>query len=169
MYAEGRGVPQDNQEALKWCRLSAEQGNAVAQFFLGEMYAECRGVPYDHQEAVNWYRLSAEQGNADAQYNLGLMYYVGHPGVLKDNQEAVKWYRLSADQGHTVAQYNLGWMYAIGSGVPRDVVRAYAWLNVSAAAGDEEADEARDVERSFMIADQVARAQRLSATLVRQE
>ena len=31
MYKEGKGVPQDHTEAIKWYRLSAEQGYADAQ------------------------------------------------------------------------------------------------------------------------------------------
>jgi TPR repeat protein len=37
MYADGRGVPQDHAEAVRWYRLAAEQGNAFAQFRLGVM------------------------------------------------------------------------------------------------------------------------------------
>ena len=64
MYANGRGVPQDHQEAVKWYRLAAEQGNADAQNSLGLRYFIGSGVPQDHQEAVKWYRLAAEQGHA---------------------------------------------------------------------------------------------------------
>ena len=34
MYHEGQGVPQDYKEAIKYFRLSAEQGNADAQMVL---------------------------------------------------------------------------------------------------------------------------------------
>ena len=70
--SKGQGVPQDDKEAVKWYRLSAEQGYAEAQFNLGFMYDNGEGVPQDYKEAVKWYRLSAEQGNALGQYNLGL-------------------------------------------------------------------------------------------------
>ena len=43
MYTEGRGVPQDDAEAIAWYRRAAEQGNADAQFNLGWMYANGRG------------------------------------------------------------------------------------------------------------------------------
>ena len=64
-------------EAIRWYRLSAEQGDASAQFNLGNMYANGEGVPQDDAEAVRWYRLAAEQGNAGAQLNLGNMYANG--------------------------------------------------------------------------------------------
>ena len=34
-YANGRGVPQDDVQAVKWYRLAADQGNASAQYNLG--------------------------------------------------------------------------------------------------------------------------------------
>jgi len=39
LYAVGRGVPQDDAEAVRWYRLAAEQGDADAQNNLGFMYA----------------------------------------------------------------------------------------------------------------------------------
>ena len=72
MHSKGLGVPQDYKEAVKWYRLSAEQGVAQAQYKLGWMYSNGLGVPQDYKEAVKWYRLSAEQGDAQAQYNLGV-------------------------------------------------------------------------------------------------
>ena len=71
MYANGRGVIQDDKEAVKWFRLAAEQGVAEAQYNLGIMYDNGEGVIQDDKEAVKWWRLAAEQGNAKAQYNLG--------------------------------------------------------------------------------------------------
>ena len=44
MYANGRGVPQDYAEAVKWYRLAADQGDAEAQHNLGVMYASGEGV-----------------------------------------------------------------------------------------------------------------------------
>jgi len=35
IYSKGQGVPQDYKEAVKWYRLSAEQGVAQAQYNLG--------------------------------------------------------------------------------------------------------------------------------------
>ena len=62
MYANGRGVLQDDFEAVHWYRRAADQGLAGAQFNLGVMYANGRGVPQDDAEAARWYRLAAEQG-----------------------------------------------------------------------------------------------------------
>ncbi len=95
MYLEGRGVPQNYAEAVKWYRLAADQGLAMAQIDLGAMYLNGRGVPQDLPEAAKWYRLAAEQGYADAQFALGVFYEDGI-GVPKDVILALMWYSLAA-------------------------------------------------------------------------
>ena len=98
MYSEGQGVPQDDKTAVKWYTLSAEQGDADAQYNLGFMYRNGKGVPQDYKTAVKWYTLSAEQGIADAQNNLGAMYYQGL-GVIQDLVYAHMWVNISASNG----------------------------------------------------------------------
>ena len=57
----------DMEEAVKWYRKAAEQGNATAQTFLGGCYANGRGVSEDMAEAVKWWRRAAGQGHAQAK------------------------------------------------------------------------------------------------------
>ena len=71
-------IPEDDEEAVKWFRLAAEQGNAHAQNNLGEIYRDGTGVPQDDTEAMKWYRLAADQGLAQAQYDLGMYYSNGN-------------------------------------------------------------------------------------------
>jgi TPR repeat protein len=97
--------------AVAACRRLADQGNAFAQFDLGNVYNAGRGVPHDFVEAASWYRKAANQGYAKAQYSLGLMYSHGW-GVAPDNSEAAKWFRKAADQGDTDAQARIRNMHA---------------------------------------------------------
>ena len=98
MYALGRGVPQDDAEAVKWYRKAADQGDAIAQHNLGVMYSDGLGVPQDYAEAVKWYREAADQGEAAAQVNLGVMYAIGQ-GMPQDPVQAHMWFNLAASQG----------------------------------------------------------------------
>ena len=107
MYDHGQGVRQDHDEAVRWYRKAAEQGQAGAQSNPGVMYASGRGLRQDHAEAVRLYRKAAEQGHAGAQYNLGVMYASGQ-GVKQDHAEAVRWYRKAAEQGIVYAVFALG-------------------------------------------------------------
>lgn len=67
MYAAGRGVSQNDAEAVRWYRKAADQGNAFAQSNLGVMYVDGRGISQSDAEAVRWFRKAAEQGNAEAR------------------------------------------------------------------------------------------------------
>ena len=95
MYMSGQGVPQDFIVAMKWYRVAADQGFAVARLNLGAMYVKGLGVPQDLAEATKWYRLAADQGCADAQLALGAFYEDGQ-GVPKDYVRAYMWFNLAA-------------------------------------------------------------------------
>jgi hypothetical protein len=70
MYAEGRGVPQDDAEAVRWYRKAAEQGSAAGQFHLGVAYRMGCGVPKNDAHAVHWYHISAKKGYPKARDEL---------------------------------------------------------------------------------------------------
>jgi TPR repeat protein len=95
IYAEGKGVPPDYHEAVKWYRLAAAQGYAPAQASLGLAHEKGQGVPQDYHEGVRWYRLAAAQGNQSAQIRLGVMYANG-TGVRQDSVRAYAWFALAA-------------------------------------------------------------------------
>jgi hypothetical protein len=59
---------------IREVRWRADQGNAEAQFQLGDAYAHGKGVVRDDAEAVRWYRRAADQGHAGGQFNHGDMY-----------------------------------------------------------------------------------------------
>ena len=66
----------------------------------------------------------------------GLLDFAG-VAVTDNRIEAAKWFRRAADQGHIGGQVYLGLSYATGLGVPKDNSRAYMWLSLAAARGDE--------------------------------
>ena len=79
-------------------RLSAEQGNELAQLNLGLKNEKGQGVPKNYEEAVKFYLLAAEKGVALAQYILGWMYGKGQ-GIPRDYELAHMWFNLSALNG----------------------------------------------------------------------
>jgi TPR repeat protein len=58
-YYGARGLREDVGEAFKWYTKAAEQGDATAMGYLGNMYAQGVHVKADNATAVNWYRLVA--------------------------------------------------------------------------------------------------------------
>ena len=97
----------DYQTAFKLWLSLAEQGNASAQFNLGNMYANGQGVKQDDFEAVKWFRQAAEQGYTDAQFNLGVMYAKGQ-GVRQDKGQAKEWFGKACDNGYQDGCENYG-------------------------------------------------------------
>ncbi len=78
--------------ALKiWLPL-AEQGDARAQTYVGEIHEKGLGIAPDFAAAARWYRKAAEQGYAPAQISLGQLYETGR-GVERDPAQALAWYR----------------------------------------------------------------------------
>jgi hypothetical protein len=69
LYANGEGVPKNDAEAVKWYRLAADRGYAIAQVSLGNMYGKGAGVPKNDAEAYFWWNLAAAQGIEQAKNN----------------------------------------------------------------------------------------------------
>ena len=55
------------KKAFEWYEKAAEQGIAMAQFYLGLMCERGVGVDQDDSMAMRWYAKAAAQGHEDAQ------------------------------------------------------------------------------------------------------
>jgi hypothetical protein len=89
-YHFGKGVQQDDAQAVEWDRKAGLQGYVYAQFRLGTSYANGLGVPLDKAQAAAWFQKAAEQGNVYAQEMLGSDYLAGE-GVPLNYAEAYFW------------------------------------------------------------------------------
>ncbi len=99
----------------------------------------------------------AEQGDPGAQVSMGMLAELQHR-----YEDAARWYRGAAERGKTAAQVLLGGMYTEGRGVEQDLVEAYSWFAVAAAADHPNAVKARDAVAARMTTEQIARAQELA-------
>ncbi|MCH8073575.1 MAG: sel1 repeat family protein [Proteobacteria bacterium] len=98
LYANGFGVPLDDDQALKWYLLAADQKHAEAQCNLAVMHANGWGVPQSDAEAFKWYSLAAEQGITQAQIAVARMYSGGF-GAAQDKVQAHKWFNIASEFG----------------------------------------------------------------------
>jgi len=73
----------------------AEQGDAAAQTYVGEIYEKGLGRPAEPAAAASWYQKAADQKFGRAQSNLAYLYEKGI-GVPKDRLKALNLYRMSA-------------------------------------------------------------------------
>ena len=113
MYAEGKGVPQDDVEAAKWHRRAADAGMLMPNIIWGCCMLMGEALRRIIKKQRSGIALQLRRGNTNAQLVLGLLYYSGK-GVMQDYAEAAKWLHLAAKAGNADAQCNLGMMYGKG-------------------------------------------------------
>lgn len=106
MYWSGRGFPKNNEEAVRWYRLAANQGDSFAQRYMGISYLTGTGVAVDEPGARNWFLRAAERGDATAQTFAGQMLIEGKGGAA-DYALGLHWLSRAADQGDQFAKANL--------------------------------------------------------------
>jgi len=146
-FWSGKGVPQNNEEAVKWAKLSADQNNALGQC----VYAGCldlgTGVPRNSALALEFWRKAADAGEGWAYEKLGEKYLNGEGGVNKDVVMAVHYLRLSVAKGSPWGMVKLARCYENGWGVPPDLQKAEELYKK--AASDPDCDEGRQALLEF--------------------
>jgi uncharacterized protein len=120
----------DYPAAIKEWRPLAINGDADAQFNLGQAYKLGRGVPVDFKLAEGWYRKAADQGHFQAEDNLGLILFQNG-----DRPKAMPYIEKSANRGEPRAQYVLATALFNGDLAKKDWVRAYALMTRASASG----------------------------------
>ena len=114
----------EGQAALGW---------ANAQFELGMTYVDVKNIGPDDSKGLALIQQAAEQRAAIASNTLGTI-YLGRGDLAKGFQ----WYEKAAEQGLANAQGMLGFMHSglmfpNDKTIPRDIVKACAWLTIAAA------------------------------------
>jgi TPR repeat protein len=70
----------------------AEQGDEVAQNYVGEIYQKGFDKNPQYEQAAQWFKKAASKGYSRAEFNLGYLYEQGL-GVSKDQVKALNLYR----------------------------------------------------------------------------
>ena len=152
MYATGDGVPRDDAKAFHCFQAGAWWNGADAQDSVGYCYATGRGVPRDDQAAVEWFEIAARVEDTNAQSvfypavaNLGVMHATGRGGLKQDTGKAVAHFERAARHPMIFscnvppAQTALAICLYEGSGIKRDVGRAFKLFQTAADHGNPQA------------------------------
>ena len=124
---------------LEKTKTEAQNGNRVAQNNLGAAYYNGQGVEQDLNEAIKWYKKAADLGHGVARWNLETI----------------------ARQGHAGAQYNVGLLYHEGIGIKQNNVTAYAWWDIAATNGYQDAKEKKTIITERITPAQIVKAEEL--------
>ena len=132
-YARG-----DFARAAQLWRPYAENGDARAQNFLGDLYFEGQGVKQDFRQALFWFKLAAGKGDAAARFNLGVAAEQGR-GLPASLPQATAWYKQAAQAGNAPAMLALARLALAAD--PPDNEGALRWTQKAADKGDPEAQD----------------------------
>jgi hypothetical protein len=61
--ADGKGVPADKAESIRWLTKAADSGDAISQYNLGVLYLQGLGVEKDITKGTALIKKAADQGN----------------------------------------------------------------------------------------------------------
>lgn len=152
LFEAGEGVEQNMDEAMRYYKLAASQGEAEAQNAYAETLIQQRlDEPEAWAEAQEFLEQAARQGHCTAQYNLAEVLQTSATAAdaadASDASDAsaaasqaqaaaaaARWFAQAAAQGHVLATYKLALCHATGKGVVPDPQEANRFLQLAAAA-----------------------------------
>lgn len=133
--------------ALKFFRRASDDGNIVADWYLGHMFRLGRGVPRDDAIAFSYYSRVADLYEPDEQDQNRLRIMVDAMVRVADYQRtgvasakirptpsvaARTYFKIATAYGHPAAQYALGVMNINGEGVKANPQQGLKWLIAAA-------------------------------------
>src|SRR5436305_1886541 len=95
-YYDGIGVEEDEQKALEWFLISAENGNSVSQYWIALYCRNNTNIEGNEKKSFEWFLKSAENGNIDAQYEVAKC-FIHCIGVEANEQKSFEWFLRSAE------------------------------------------------------------------------
>ena len=144
--ARGAYMDGDYDQAAEYFRKSSEEGNMVADWYLGHMYRLGQGVPVDRATAYSYYSRVAENYDSeepdknrlrievDAQLRVAdyLRTGIKSANLVANPQSAARTYlRIATNYGHPKALYALGTMSIEGEGMAKNPTQGLKWLNAA--------------------------------------
>ena len=135
-FENGYGTSVDNQAAMKYWKMSSNNGNCDATYQLA------RRIKNNDDERLSLYLLAAKQGNIPSMKIVG-DYYV----AIKDFENAKKYFMMAIEgnqfrsdndieEGIAGSLTGLGELYYQGNGVPLDRKIAYDYFVKAASRGN---------------------------------
>ena len=97
-------VKNGEKEGVRELTMMSDDGNSLAQFYLGQVYENGIVGAKNLPKALHFYTLASNAGNAEAKFNLGLMLLRGD----RDSSEGERLVQEAAEEGIVGAREMLG-------------------------------------------------------------
>lgn len=162
-YWLGAGVPTDKPMAYKLFKKAHKLGVPEASKALGAIYYHGEVVDKDVSKALEFYSHTKD---SDPE---SLLSYID---VIEKHfpdrkSEVIPLLNEAVKNAHPGIIYKLGQIYYYGDLVKRDLVSAYAWIDIATIMGHEQAKAASTIVSSKLTKDQMKNAQSLSREIRR--
>jgi len=129
LLQSGRGLRQDEAEALVWLNKAIDLGELDAYRAKGEAYRDGLGLEIDFSKARSWFEKGAHAGHVYSQYDLARLLTI----MEKEELEAsAYWFERAAENGHYNAMYEIAECYRFGRGVTKSRILAAQWYGEAA-------------------------------------
>lgn len=137
--AQARPREEEQQRALPALIKTAEGGDSVAMFRLGQVYEWGLAGNVDFKQAAKWYERAARAENPAgiSAYATDVLY--GRNGVSRSPSEAIAMWERAAALGDGSAMNRLGELMRYGNkiaGIPENEQQAMAWFEKGANVGN---------------------------------
>jgi uncharacterized protein len=146
LYANGKGVTRDSEQAVAWFRRAAEGGDASAQYNLALMYERGEGAPRDYKEAIRWLTAAGDQDLIPPLLALAeISLQPPNSTMTADVNKAMQYYERAANLGSAVAEVALGTIFSKGLQGKVDYDQAVGWYKKAADKGEPDGEFALGV------------------------
>ena len=112
---------------VKWYKIAAENGDALAKNSLAICYETGEGVEKNIETAFHWYLESALEGHDHGQYNVSIAYEEGD-GTEINHEKAFYWLQQATKQNHPQALFRISRFLSEGIGCEIDMEKSYEYL-----------------------------------------
>ena len=150
MYKTGQGVRKNKRSAIKWFRLSANQGNEEALYNLRKIEEPATQPGEKSNTTVSNDEDDTSSGGVGSKSRkkdiivlvvvclmfAGLFFWAQNAEHSKEITEHFQNLREKAEQGDVDAQYELGSLYFYGTDTPEDEKEGVVWIKKAAEQGD---------------------------------
>lgn len=126
------------QDALKYYRKAAEQGDPKAQIKYGKCLQGCYYTSEDkrdYKQAFEWFNKAATQNYTDAFLEVGSC-YERERGVTKNLEAAIRWYCKAGDAGNYRGYSSVASVYTSVSSGLYNPAEALVWYRKSESLGN---------------------------------
>ena len=89
----GLGMPVNIPESVRYCKMSADEGNSASQYTYGRYtFFGQQGYSKNEEEGLRYIKMAVEQEQPDAMYLYGSMLYNGYGSLVPMDRKLANYY-----------------------------------------------------------------------------